>query len=235
VESFLYHEVEIIQSARWMPTGFPGSQADGSDGSEGLKRILGRHVRFRARRSAVSPIIATILLVAITVVLAAVLYVMIIGYGHTTASKPLGTAFFAGPASPIVGTAQTNAFCQTKHYCYSIPIQEAGEGVTLGDLTFVVHTDTGSVHIVAQNFAQLSIVNEKNVVQASSKIAKNAAFAVTAWQSFSVGTTAGTALSSLQTIWVQFGNTKASPFGQQEALEVIGTGSFSGSVVISLP
>lgn len=218
-----------------MLTEFPGLRAGRSGRSESLKRVVGRHLRFRARRTAVSPIIATILLVAITVVLAAVLYVVISGYGHTSASKPLGAAFFAGPASPIVGTAQTNAFCQTSHYCYSIPIEDAGPGVTFGDLNFVVHTATGSVHKVVQSFAQLSIVNDKNVVQAFSKIAKNGAFEVTAWQSFAAGTTSSTPLTDLQTIWLQFGNTKASPFSQGEALEVIGTGSFSGSVVINLP
>jgi flagellin-like protein len=200
-----------------------------------MMRIDGRHVSFRAGRRAVSPIIATILLVAITVVLAAVLYVVITGFAHTSTPKPLGSAFFAGPAVQSVGTAQTNAFCQNKHFCYSIPIAEADSGLTLGELGFVVHTATGSVHIVAQSFAQVSIVNDKNVVQAFTKIAKNGALDVTAWQNYAPGTTGSTPLSNLQTIWLQFGNTKASPFGQQQALEVLGTGSFSGSVVISLP
>ncbi len=42
-------------------------------------------------RSAVSPVIATILMVAITVVLAAVLYVMVMGFGGTSSSAPTGT------------------------------------------------------------------------------------------------------------------------------------------------
>lgn len=41
-------------------------------------------------RSAVSPVIATILMVAITVVLAAVLYVMVMGFGGTSSSAPSG-------------------------------------------------------------------------------------------------------------------------------------------------
>ena len=40
---------------------------------------------------AVSPVIATILMVAITVVLAAVLYVMVIGFGGTGGSTPAGS------------------------------------------------------------------------------------------------------------------------------------------------
>jgi archaeal type IV pilus assembly protein PilA len=42
--------------------------------------------KMRKDKSAVSPVIATILMVAITVVLAAVLYVMVMGFGGSTAS-----------------------------------------------------------------------------------------------------------------------------------------------------
>jgi flagellin-like protein len=42
-------------------------------------------------RSAVSPVIATILMVAITVVLAAVLYVMVMGFGGPTNQAPTGS------------------------------------------------------------------------------------------------------------------------------------------------
>jgi len=42
-------------------------------------------------RSAVSPVIATILMVAITVVLAAVLYVMVMGFGGGTPQAPAAT------------------------------------------------------------------------------------------------------------------------------------------------
>jgi len=199
-----------------------------------MRRAGDGRVRFRGRRKAVSPIIAVILLVAITVVLAAVLYVMVSGLAHTTSTVPLGTAFYAGPAAQTVGTAQTNAFCQNHHYCYSIAIDEADHGVNFGDLKFVVHSPTGSVHKVTQSFAQLSVVNDKNSVQAYTKIAKNGPFEVTAWQSLSAGTSLGTPLTNLQTIWVQFGNTVVSPFGQGETLEVIGTGSFSGSVTVAL-
>ena len=41
-------------------------------------------------RSAVSPVIATILMVAITVVLAAVLYVMVMGFGGESGNAPTG-------------------------------------------------------------------------------------------------------------------------------------------------
>ncbi|MCE5295852.1 MAG: type IV pilin N-terminal domain-containing protein [Euryarchaeota archaeon] len=42
----------------------------------------------KKKKEAVSPVIATILMVAITVVLAAVLYVMVMGFGGDTTSSP---------------------------------------------------------------------------------------------------------------------------------------------------
>ncbi|MDD1755553.1 MAG: type IV pilin N-terminal domain-containing protein [Methanomassiliicoccales archaeon] len=45
---------------------------------------------WKMKKDAVSPVIATILMVAITVVLAAVLYVMVMGFGGPTESTPTG-------------------------------------------------------------------------------------------------------------------------------------------------
>jgi flagellin-like protein len=47
--------------------------------------------KIRKDKSAVSPVIATILMVAITVVLAAVLYVMVMGFGGSQSSTPTGS------------------------------------------------------------------------------------------------------------------------------------------------
>ncbi len=47
--------------------------------------------KMRKDKSAVSPVIATILMVAITVVLAAVLYVMVMGFGGSTNNTPTGS------------------------------------------------------------------------------------------------------------------------------------------------
>jgi flagellin-like protein len=47
--------------------------------------------KIRKNREAVSPVIATILMVAITVVLAAVLYVMVMGFGTTGNQTPQGS------------------------------------------------------------------------------------------------------------------------------------------------
>lgn len=70
-----------------------------------MKRIW----KTRRDEDAVSPVIATILMVAITVVLAAVLYVMVIGFGGTTGTAPAGNFNALTPQSStsaklVVGT-----------------------------------------------------------------------------------------------------------------------------------
>jgi len=65
----------------------------------------------KSRKRGVSPIIATILLVAITVVLAAVLYVLVAGLTHTSTSTPLSIQMSnptpSNPASGIYWEAIT--------------------------------------------------------------------------------------------------------------------------------
>ena len=64
----------------------------------------------RKKDDAVSPVIATILMVAITVVLAAVLYVMVIGFGGGGDTTPAG-AWSASDASAVdAGTVKFGLF-----------------------------------------------------------------------------------------------------------------------------
>jgi flagellin-like protein len=60
--------------------------------------------RRRKRQRGVSPIIPTILLVAITVVLAAVLYILVSGLTGSSSSKPYTVGFGSGRASTGTGT-----------------------------------------------------------------------------------------------------------------------------------
>jgi hypothetical protein len=81
------------------------------------------------------------LLVAITVVLAAVLYVLISGLTSGGASTvPIGTTFAFG--SPSQQTYSTNANCGSTYTtpgdCYSIGIQSAGSSATTGNIHFAV-------------------------------------------------------------------------------------------------
>jgi flagellin-like protein len=191
--------------------------------------------RRRGQRG-VSPILAMILVVAIVVVLAAVLYVVVAGIGtHPVGGIPLGTAFLAGPAAQQTGTKATNSYCATGHFCYSVPVDEAGAGLAIGDLSFRVLTATSEPRIVSENHAQVSLVATTGAVLASTEVSKNQPFVVTGWSTLSKGTTDGTTLSSLITIWVQFGNTKTSPFDQGLSLEVVGSNGYAGVVTISLP
>lgn len=64
----------------------------------------------RKDSEAVSPVIATILMVAITVVLAAVLYVMVLGFGGTQATTPAATY----SKTPITNGEQINIVSITK-------------------------------------------------------------------------------------------------------------------------
>ncbi len=64
----------------------------------------------RKDSEAVSPVIATILMVAITVVLAAVLYVMVLGFGGTSTTTPAATYSKA----TIAGGQQINIVSITK-------------------------------------------------------------------------------------------------------------------------
>jgi flagellin-like protein len=64
--------------------------------------------KMRKDKSAVSPVIATILMVAITVVLAAVLYVMVMGFGGSTASTPTGSFTNVTTTTNGTGARQVN-------------------------------------------------------------------------------------------------------------------------------
>ncbi len=192
--------------------------------------------RGRRGRGGVSPIIATILLVAITVVLAAVLYVLVAGLTHSgTASVPLGTELYAGPAGQFVGTSASTSYCEKSHYCYSVPIDQAGGGLTLGNLNFRVLESTGSIHTVTANYAMIAIVDQKGALVASTEVANKAAFVVTSWQTYASGKSASTPVTDLDVIWVQFGSTTSSPFDDGKTLQVLGTHGYSGAVTVSLP
>ena len=91
----------------------------------------------RKNKRAVSPIIATILLVAITVVLAAVLYILIQQYTKNGSNgSPLGTAFaFSG---------STDAASTANNY-YNMTIEQASPTLNFGNLLFQLKSPGGSV------------------------------------------------------------------------------------------
>jgi flagellin-like protein len=200
-----------------------------------IGRNGGRRERRGPKRRGVAGVVATLLLVAIVVVLAAVLYLIVLhAVSDVRSSQPLAAAFAAGPSTGVEGTAATAAFCQKSHYCDSVPVQYAGAGITLGSLDFKVVSSSGADHVVTMNYAQLSVVNDRNQVIAYSQLTRNAAFVVNGWSHYENGGAAATPVSSTLVFWVQFGNTNSSPFGQGMSLEVVGAGSFSGVVPVAL-
>jgi flagellin-like protein len=90
----------------------------------------------RKKQRAVSPIIATILLVAITVVLAAVLYILISGLTKGPGNTPIGTSLALGkPAENSKGT----------NFWYNFSIQSAGGGLVMNNMNFAVLTTSNGV------------------------------------------------------------------------------------------
>ncbi len=178
----------------------------------------------KARKRGVSPIIATILLVAITVVLAAVLYVLISGLttGGST-STPIGGAFAFGTAQQTSSTTT----CTTGDTCYSVGIASAGSSATTANIKFSLQASG-----VGTTFTSVAVVSLSGSVVAcymgtGSWVGAN-----------SGGTACGTAaltspqsLTSTQSLILDPGTGTHS--GDQ--LVAAGTGALQGTVSVTLP
>jgi flagellin-like protein len=101
-----------------------------------MSRVTTEARRWRKKgQRGVSPIIATILLVAITVVLAAVLYILISGLTGSSGSKPYTVGF--GTGNPSQGTAAPTAFYD------EIPVSVTS-GLTTGLFAVKITSPTGT-------------------------------------------------------------------------------------------
>ncbi|MGB7124802.1 MAG: archaellin/type IV pilin N-terminal domain-containing protein [Thermoplasmata archaeon] len=176
----------------------------------------------KARKRAVSPIIATILLVAITVVLAAVLYVLISGLTHGPGSAPLGTNFGWGQPDNATGTAIIGCAAATGHYCYSIEIASAGGGITTTSVDLSLRNAAGGTVAWPTGGVTISLVSPSSTLAiATYSITTNA------WAP--VGTFSG-AFASGQSIvvYTTTGTGSQGMFG--DALVAIGSNGYSGTV-----
>ncbi|HTW40485.1 MAG TPA: archaellin/type IV pilin N-terminal domain-containing protein [Thermoplasmata archaeon] len=198
----------------------------------------------KARKRGVSPIIATILLVAITVVLAAVLYVLITGLTHGPGSVGIGTAFNAGnPVSSTCGAGNTYAAngCKAGDIIYTLTVESSS--ITFTSAQFEVKTATGSIAAITTGTGGFAIVNTAGVAVAASA-ATSASLAMTSpFSVFSAvagacnGNTCSSSspLTSIYTIVIDLG-TAPSPSGQGYTFVAIGVGSYSGTTSpVSLP
>ncbi|MGA7476502.1 MAG: archaellin/type IV pilin N-terminal domain-containing protein [Thermoplasmata archaeon] len=214
--------------------------------------VFGKNERSwrKARKRGVSPIIATILLVAITVVLAAVLYVLISGLtGGGVGSKPIGSAFSAGSAimwKQTVGAGNTYAAtgCNgvtTADYCYTLTVETTG--ATFSNVLFEVKTSTGAIAAATTGVGGFSVLNiAGNVVAQMTTASATLAMTATFGTYYTTTTTAcngaacgpSTPWSSIYTIVVDMGQAPV-PTGQGYSLVAVGTGGYSGTTAVSLP
>jgi archaeal type IV pilus assembly protein PilA len=201
----------------------------------------------KARKRAVSPIIATILLVAITVVLAAVLYVLISGLTHGPGSTPIGSAFTAGnPVASQCAAGSTYAAngCLAGNYIYTLTVESST--VSFGSVLFEVKTSSGAVASTGTKAGGFSVMTIGGAVAAqSANIAAASGLAMTTTfttYSATAGLCGGSGLCStsssltnLYTIVIDMGST-TSTTGQGYTFVVLGTGSYSGTTsALSLP
>jgi archaeal type IV pilus assembly protein PilA len=179
----------------------------------------------KLNKRGVSPIIATILLVAITVVLAAVLYILISGFTKGPGNATLGSAFAFGVPQKTTGTAATNTLgsCATGDQCYNIAVGSAGGGITAASLNFVVHDANGNP--VAYAGAKVVLISSAPTLIATYTIA--------------TGTWAGaptTGLATTQELVVDMGcaTGACAPNPTGEVIVALGVGSYSGQVTATL-
>jgi flagellin-like protein len=165
-----------------------------------------RRWRKKAKRG-VSPIIATILLVAITVVLAAVLYILISGLTKGPGNTPLGTA---------LALSNPNEAAKGPNFWYNFSVQSAGGGITLNSMNFQTVNAAGSI-VTPTGWTMVVLgltganVGTYNLVTG-------------AW-------TAGgaSALTSSMTLVLD-----ATANLSGDTLNVVGAGSFQGSISVSI-
>ncbi|MGA9839763.1 MAG: archaellin/type IV pilin N-terminal domain-containing protein [Thermoplasmata archaeon] len=176
----------------------------------------------KARKRAVSPIIATILLVAITVVLAAVLYVLISGLTHGPGSAPLGTNFGWGQPDNATGTAIIGCTATTAHFCYSIEIASAGGGITTPSVDLSLRNAAGGTVGWPSGGVTISLVSP-------SSINAIATYSTTANTWAPVGSFSG-AFASGQSIvvYTTTGTNSQGMFG--DSIVAIGGNGYSGTV-----
>ncbi|MCI4337366.1 MAG: type IV pilin [Thermoplasmata archaeon] len=166
-----------------------------------------RRWRQKGKRG-VSPIIATILLVAITVVLAAVLYILISGLTKGPGNTPLGTALAMSPAKEQTAGAQ---------HWYNFSVVSASGGLVWNDMVFQFQTSTGGIITVTAPTITVIGISGANV----------ATYSGGAW------TAGGTvSASNQQQLIVQSTSNLAS---SGDVMVVLGGGTFSGSISVAIP
>jgi flagellin-like protein len=123
-----------------------------------------RERRIRRRR-AVSPLVATVLLIAIVLVLAAILFIVINNLQKGPSDPPLGSAFAWGNQikfeAPATWLFAVNG-CDYHHLCYNFEIAVASPGLRANNMIFGVANTLGA----AQTFSGVSVLDPQGNLEA---------------------------------------------------------------------
>ncbi|MGI0151302.1 MAG: archaellin/type IV pilin N-terminal domain-containing protein [Thermoplasmata archaeon] len=186
----------------------------------------------RNKKRAVSPIIATILLVAITVVLAAVLYILISGLTKGPGNTPVGTAFAFGQAQEQTGAVSggpTGCSATAAEVCYTIPVGAASSGFTANDLNFQIKSASG----IIGSIKSVSVLDVNGNIQAfytGGAFGSATCAGTMAYPGAACGGTFQVTTSDTLVL-----DTGAATSVSGDTLVAIGTGSYSGQVATTLP
>jgi len=170
----------------------------------------------------VSPIIATILLVAITVVLAAVLYILISGLTKGPGNTPIGTAVSYGSVFEQTASAST--------FWYNTSVQTAPSGMTWSNMIFQVQGSGNN--IITTGPSTITVLGTTNGCNLAVFTFSTAAWTIPAANKCTgqLGASGGVAAGDQM---VLFSTVSLTNVGDK--LVVVGQGSYSGSLSISIP
>jgi archaeal type IV pilus assembly protein PilA len=136
--------------------------------------------KMRKDKSAVSPVIATILMVAITVVLAAVLYVMVMGFGGNTNNTPTGsfTSVTGANTNKIISIGVVSP--TTKWSDVKISLQAGTNGPVVSSAITAPTTTNVTITLSGYSIAGTNLASNGNV---------NSGDTLTVWAGLTAGTT----------------------------------------------
>jgi len=189
---------------------------------------LGGAIRLwrRKRQRGVSPIIATILLVAITVVLAAVLYILISGLTKGPGSTPIGSALAVG----TINEATSGSGASQKWY-YNTTIQTASGGMTWSNMIFQIQTPSGGV--VSTGPTTITTTNSALSCNVATYTFSSATWGAPASNACAGVTTGG---GGLAVSGAQLQLTSTVSLQQVgDKVVAVGQGSFSGTATFAIP
>ena len=180
-----------------------------------------RHPGLKQSRRGVDVNVAVVLLVAMVVILAAVLFILVRGYiGSSASSPPLGSALAVGGPVDSTGTLSGIAACSAAA-CnfYNFTIQSASSPLQLHDLAFEVFTASGSALEPTGGIAAINLTG-----------------AVVGLFSFSGGAwSSGGTIGSLDHMALALYTSGATPQSlSDDTLRVTGVAAYSGSISLSI-